>query len=136
MDKWAQCGRCIIIAQVVFWVELPEQRRLCPNFVKLRTPGHLWILLVLSWCKWLLVCNDVLGGIWGVTHLAINFNTRFKDKTLKDLMCRAAKESKVKKFSTYMDTIGRINVDARNSLEHIPWKNGHSHMMEERYMRL
>ena len=59
----------------MFWVELSEQRRLCSNFVKLRTPGHLWILLVLSWCKWLLVCNDVPGGggggggIWGVTKL-------------------------------------------------------------------
>ena len=51
----------------MFWVELPEQRRLCPNFVKLRTPGHLWILLVLSWGEWLLVCNDILRGIWGVT---------------------------------------------------------------------
>ena len=49
----------------MFWVELPEQRRLCLNFVKLRTTGHLWILLVLSWCKWLLVCNDVLGGYLG-----------------------------------------------------------------------
>ena len=49
----------------MFWVELSEQRRLCLNFVKLRTTGHLWILLVLSWCKWLLVCNDVLGGYLG-----------------------------------------------------------------------
>ena len=55
----------MIIAQVVFWVELPEQGRLRPNFVKLRTLGHLWILLVLSWCKWLLVYNDVPRGIWG-----------------------------------------------------------------------
>ena len=36
-------------------------------------------------------------------HLASNFNTKFKDKTIKDLM----------------DTIGRINVEARNWLEHI-----------------
>ena len=49
----------------MFWIELPEQRRLYPNFVKLRTPGHLWILLVLLWCKWLLVCNDVPGGYLG-----------------------------------------------------------------------
>ncbi|KAL6343506.1 hypothetical protein AAG906_024871 [Vitis piasezkii] len=52
-------------------------------------------------------------------HLASNFNTKFKDKTLKDLMCRAAMESKVKKFISHMDTIGRINVEARNWLEHI-----------------
>ena len=30
-------------------------------------------------------------------HLARNFNTKFKDKTLKDLMCRVVMESKVKK---------------------------------------
>nr|CAN61286.1 hypothetical protein VITISV_028650 [Vitis vinifera] len=38
-----------------------------------------------------------------IRHLASNFNTKFKDKTLKDLMCRAAMESK-----------------ARNWLEQIP----------------
>ena len=32
---WTRCGHYIIIAQVGFWVELPEQRRLCPNFVKI-----------------------------------------------------------------------------------------------------
>ncbi|KAL6334650.1 hypothetical protein AAG906_019513 [Vitis piasezkii] len=47
-----------------------------------------------------------------------NFNTKFKDKTLKDLMCRAAMESKVKKFISHMDTIGRINAEARN------WEHG------------
>ena len=51
----------------MFWVEFPEQGRLWPNFVKLRTLGHLWILLVLSWFKWWLVCNDFPRGIWGVT---------------------------------------------------------------------
>ena len=51
MDKWALCDHfysyvdpvlllynirtgCPVIAQVVYWVELPEQRRLCPIFVK------------------------------------------------------------------------------------------------------
>ncbi|RVX13203.1 hypothetical protein CK203_017957 [Vitis vinifera] len=53
-------------------------------------------------------------------HLVSNFNTKFQDKTLKDLMCRAAMESKVKKFISYMDTIGQINVEARNWLEQIP----------------
>ena len=53
-------------------------------------------------------------------HLVSNFNTKFKYKTLKDLMCRAARESKVKKFISHMDTIGRINAEARNWLEHIP----------------
>ena len=31
-------------------------------------------------------------------YLAGNFNRRFKDKTLKDLMCRSSMESKVKNF--------------------------------------
>ena len=53
-------------------------------------------------------------------HLASNFNTKFKDKTLKDLMCRAAMESKVKKIISHMDTIDQINVEARNWLEQIP----------------
>ena len=66
----------MIIAQVMFWVELLEQGRLCLNFVKLRTLGHLWILLVLSWCKWLLVCNDVPRGIWGVTEIVPNIDSR------------------------------------------------------------
>ena len=51
MGKWALCGNfysyvdpmwllhnigtgCHVIAQVLFWVELPVQRRLCPIFVK------------------------------------------------------------------------------------------------------
>ena len=55
-------------------------------------------------------------------HLASNFNTKFKDKTLKELICKAAMESKVKKFISHMDTIGRINVEARNWLEHIPFE--------------
>ena len=56
-------------------------------------------------------------------NLASNFKTRFKYKTLKDLLCRAAMESKVKNFCTHMYRIGRINVDAGNWLEHIPLEN-------------
>ena len=59
-------------------------------------------------------------------HLASNFNTKFKDKNLKDLMCRVAMESK--------DTIGRINAEAINWLEHIPLKKwALSHDGERRY---
>ena len=35
-------------------------------------------------------------------------------------MCRAAMNSKVKKIISHMDTIGRINVEARNQLGQIP----------------
>ena len=61
--------------------------------------------------------------------VASNFNTKFKDKTLKDLMCRTTMESKVKKFISHMDIIGRINTKARNWLDHIPLEKWHSHMM-------
>ena len=30
---WTWCGRCKMLRQVVYWVELPVQRRLCPIFV-------------------------------------------------------------------------------------------------------
>ncbi|RVX23790.1 Serine/threonine-protein phosphatase 7 long form-like [Vitis vinifera] len=53
----------------------------------------------------------IIDFAWSFTS---NFNIKFKDKTLKDLMCRAAMESKLKKFISHMDTIGRINVEARN----------------------
>ena len=53
-------------------------------------------------------------------HVVSNFNTNFKDTTLKDLMCRVTMESKIKKIISHMDTIGRINAKARNWLEHIP----------------
>ena len=46
--KWTLCGHCVIlgpgrvmllyILQVVFWVELSIQRKLCPIFVKLWVP--------------------------------------------------------------------------------------------------
>ena len=43
-------------------------------------------------------------------HLASNFMNRFKDKTLKNLVCREALATKVEKFNKHMDTIGRINL--------------------------
>ncbi|KAL6318599.1 hypothetical protein AAG906_000677 [Vitis piasezkii] len=70
--------------------------------------------------KGLCLISDHACHRFCMRHLASNFNTKFKDKTLKDLMCRAAMESKVKKFISHMDTIGRINAEARNWLEQIP----------------
>ena len=46
-------------------------------------------------------------------HLASNFMNRFKDKILKNLVCRAALATKVGKFNKHMDTIGRINLEAQ-----------------------
>ena len=30
---WTQCGRCTMLGQVAFWVELPVQMRLYPIFM-------------------------------------------------------------------------------------------------------
>ena len=46
-------------------------------------------------------------------HLASNFMTRFKDKILKNLVCRAALATNFEKFNKHMDTIRRNNVEAQ-----------------------
>ena len=53
-------------------------------------------------------------------HLASNFMTRFKDKLLKNLVCRAALATTQRKFNRYMATIRRINYEAKQWLEEIP----------------
>ena len=55
-------------------------------------------------------------------HLARNFMNRFKDKPLKNLMCRAALPPKVGKFNKHMDIIERINLEAQRWLEAIPFE--------------
>ena len=52
-------------------------------------------------------------------HLATNFMTWFKDKLLKNLVCRAALVSIERKFNKHMPTIGRINSEAQQWLEAI-----------------
>ena len=54
-------------------------------------------------------------------HLASNFMNRFKDKTLKNLVCEAALANKVGKFNKHMDTIGRINLEAQRWLKAIAY---------------
>ena len=46
-------------------------------------------------------------------HLASNFMTWFKDKLLKNLVCRVALASTQRKFNRYMAKIGRINYEAQ-----------------------
>ena len=53
-------------------------------------------------------------------HLASNFMTRFKDKLLKNLICRPALVTKQRKFNKHMTTIGRINSEAQQWSESIP----------------
>ncbi|KAL6323508.1 hypothetical protein AAG906_039085 [Vitis piasezkii] len=95
-DSWSWFLACIR-------VEVTQRKGLC--LISDRHPG--------------IIASDAYY-IFCMRHLASNFNTKFKDKTLKDIMCRAAMESKVKKFISQMDTIDWINAEARNWLEHIP----------------
>ena len=53
-------------------------------------------------------------------HLASNFMTRFKDKLLKNLVCRAAVATTLQKMNRHMATIERINSEAQQWLEAIP----------------
>ena len=55
-------------------------------------------------------------------HLASNFMTQFKDKLLKNLVCKAALASTQGKFYKHMTTIGRINSEAQQWLEAIPFQ--------------
>ena len=55
-------------------------------------------------------------------HFASNFMTRFKDKVLKNLVCRAALASTEHKFKKHMNTIGRINSEALQWLEVVPFQ--------------
>ena len=57
-----------------------------------------------------------------MSHFASNFMTRFKDKLLRNLVCRAALASTECKFKKHMNTIGRINSEALQWLEAIPFQ--------------
>ena len=55
-------------------------------------------------------------------HLASNFMTRFNDKLLKNLVCKAALSSTERKFNKHMTIIGRINSVALQWLKAIPFQ--------------
>ena len=55
-------------------------------------------------------------------HLASNFKTHFKDKLLKNLVCRATLASTERKFNKHMTAIRRINAEAQQWLEAIPFQ--------------
>ena len=55
-------------------------------------------------------------------HLASNFMTRFKDKLLKNLVCKATLASTQRKFNKHMAIIRRINSEAQQWLEAIPFQ--------------
>ena len=53
-------------------------------------------------------------------HLTSNFMTRFKDKLLKNLVCRASLATTQRKFNRHMTTIERINSELQQWLKAIP----------------
>ena len=55
-------------------------------------------------------------------HLASNFMTRFKDKLLKNLVCRVVLASTERKFNKHMTITWRINFEAQQWLEAIPFQ--------------
>ena len=57
-----------------------------------------------------------------IHHLTSNFMNRFKDKTLKNLVCRATLAIEVRKFNKHKNTIGKINLEAQRWLEAIPFE--------------
>ena len=68
-------------------------------------------------------------------QLASNFMTRFKDKILKNLVCRAALATTQHKFNRHMATILRFNSKAQQWLRRSLLRYGHFHMIEVEDMR-
>ena len=74
--------------------------------------------------------------IW-MCHLVSNFMNKFKNKTLKNLVCRGALATKIGKFNKHMYIIGRINLEAQRWLEAIPFEKwALSHDRGRRYENL
>ena len=55
-------------------------------------------------------------------YLASNFMTRFKDKILKNMVCKVALETKIEKINKHIETIGRINLEEQKWLEAMPFE--------------
>ena len=87
--------------------KVTQRMRLCVKFD--RHPGIMAVMIDfhLGWTEpyaYHRIC---------MCHLASNFMNRFKDKILKNLVCRATLATEVGKFNKHMDTIERINVEAQ-----------------------
>ncbi|XP_043693412.1 uncharacterized protein LOC122643903 [Telopea speciosissima] len=53
-------------------------------------------------------------------HLASNFNRRFHDAAIKNLLIRAAEHNQPQKYDTIMELITNISLDARQWIDEIP----------------
>ena len=96
--------------------KVTQRMRLC--VIADRHPGIMAVMtdVHLGWTK-PYACHRIC-----MRHLASNFMNRFKDKTLKNLVCRAALATEVGKFNKHMDIIVRINLEAQRWLEAIPFE--------------
>ena len=122
IDSWVWFLACIRIG-------VTQKRGLCvvldrhPDIMTVMSNVHL------GWSK-LYAYHRVC-----MCHLASNFMTRFKDKILKNLVCRSTLATKIEKFNKHMNTIRRINiVEAQQWLETILFeKCAFSHNRGRRY---
>ena len=96
--------------KVTRWVKLCVIADRHPSIMEAMTDVHL------SWTK-----PDAYHRIC-MCHLARNFMNRFKDKILKNLVCRATLIIKVGNFNKHINIIGRINLEAQLWLEAIPFE--------------
>ena len=76
------------------------------------TDRHLGIMAAMSdpYLSW--AAPSAYHGIC-MRYLTSNFMTRFKDKLLKNLVCKAALASTQHKFNKHMATTGRINYEVQ-----------------------
>ena len=109
IDSWGWFLACIR-NKVTQWISLCVISDIHPGIVAIMTDVHLCWTEPYAYHR---IC---------IRHLASNFMNRFKDKILKNFLCRADLATKVGKFNKHMDTIGRINLEAQQLLEAIPFE--------------
>ena len=108
-DNWGWFLACIR-NRVTQWMGICVISNKHPDNMATMTDPHLGWVALSSYHR---IC---------MSHLVSNFMTRFKDKLLKNLVCRAALASTERKFNKHMIIIGRINYEAQQWLESIPFQ--------------
>ena len=62
-EMYYNCTGCVL-------GRAPRTEETLPEFCYIKDPRSIMDFISAPWCEWLLVCNDVPEGIWGVTKLA------------------------------------------------------------------
>ena len=109
IDSWGWFLACIINI-------VTQQTGIC--VISDRHPG---IMAVMSDPHFGWAAPSAYHGIC-MHHLVSNFMTHFKDKLLKNLVCRVALASTQCKFNKHPAIIGRINSEAQQWFEAIPFQ--------------